>query len=235
MEQASAFERMPVPDMVVVEVRIDDDLDLLLPGETPPGARPGSSRYRELQAGRHCAARALHQAGMARQPLLADGAGAPQWPDGWVGSITHSGGRCAAAVVKRSAAEAIGIDMERPRAMSQRAARRVCTPDELAICASLPPIGAPWPLVVFSLKESFYKAWWPRHHQRLAFQDVQIARIGDAVGSSSTSALRFRASDPSGALEGSGVLAAQDLAAFRALAHVDAGWVRTVVWLPRTG
>jgi len=227
VEETSPFAQMGVPGMVVVEVGIGDDLDPMLPGELPSGSAPSDVRQWELQAGRHCAARALGRAGVVRQPVVADGSGAPVWPVGWTGSITHSGGRCAAGVAPRSTASAIGIDMEWHRPISERASRRVCTPQELACCEALPPVGAAWPLVVFSAKESFYKAWWPRHRRRLAFSDVEVEVALGAVPS--TGSMRFRASGARLRLGSS------ETEPFRGLLRIDAGWVRTVVWAPPAG
>lgn len=230
VEVPSPFEQMVPPGMVVVEVGTGDDLDPLLPGEVRPGSVPGGRRRWELQAGRHCAAQALGRAGVTRRPVVADGAGAPVWPVGWTGSITHSGGRCAAGVAPRSVVAAMGIDMERPRPISGRAVRRVCTSEELAGCEALPPIGVAWPLVVFSAKESFYKAWWPRHRRRLAFDDIQVElTVGAAAGTGAgagAGAIRFRFTRPPG------VLGSPEVVAFRGRLRVDAGWVRTVVWVP---
>lgn len=223
MGSVSPFEQLDVPGMVVVEVGVTDPLDPLLPGEASPGTDPAGRRYRELQAGRHCAARALLQVGVARRPLLSDAAGAPRWPSGWAGSITHSGGRCAAAIVERAAALSIGIDMERPRPISERAASRVCSPAELVAFETLPPIGVAWPLVVFSAKESFYKAWWPWHRRRLGFRDVRVELT--AAAAAGATEMRFQANHASGMPE------AQDVALFQGRMVVGAGWVRTAVWV----
>src|ERR1700716_1803425 len=56
------------------------------------------NRQREFLAGRLCAAQALRCLGADSTHVGMAGDRAPVWPDGVVGSITHSGGFAAAAV-----------------------------------------------------------------------------------------------------------------------------------------
>ena len=71
-------------------------------------------RRQEYLAGRWCARVALNRAGYAGPPaaLGADADGLPQWPDGFLGSITHSRGLCAALQRARGAGFT-GVDVER--------------------------------------------------------------------------------------------------------------------------
>lgn len=74
-------------------------------------ARCSPRRQAEFQAGRACAASALRLAGCAAPGSLAPGAGgAPRWPPGWTGTISHAGGLAVAAVTR--APRRLGLDVE---------------------------------------------------------------------------------------------------------------------------
>jgi 4'-phosphopantetheinyl transferase EntD len=64
----------------------------LFPEEITLVARATEKRRREFTAGRECARAALAGLGLAAVPILRGYRGAPQWPDGVVGSITHCPG-----------------------------------------------------------------------------------------------------------------------------------------------
>ena len=91
------------PPGVAVAVRREpgDPADLL-PGEAVYVAKAVPKRINEFAAGRACARRALATFGMPGAVLLAAPDRQPLWPTGFVGSITHTAGFCAAAVAPRS-------------------------------------------------------------------------------------------------------------------------------------
>src|SRR3979411_3554106 len=68
------------------------------------------SRQRELLAGRLCADFALRCLGAASTHVAMAGDRAPVWPDGVVGSITHSGGFAAAAGAWAAGIAGLGLD-----------------------------------------------------------------------------------------------------------------------------
>lgn len=73
--------------------------------------RAGPRRQTEFQGGRACAAYALRLAGCAAPGSLMPGAdGAPHWPPGWTGSISHAGGLAVAAVTRTP--RRLGLDVE---------------------------------------------------------------------------------------------------------------------------
>ena len=74
----------------------------LFPAEEALLARAVQKRRREFATGRHCARSALGALGVGPAPILPGQAGAPQWPSGIVGSITHCAGYRAAAVARAS-------------------------------------------------------------------------------------------------------------------------------------
>jgi 4'-phosphopantetheinyl transferase EntD len=67
---------------------------------------------REFGTVRHCARKALLRIGVPPVPVLPDVDGAPRWPVGVVGSMTHCAGYRAAAVARSSELCSVGIDAE---------------------------------------------------------------------------------------------------------------------------
>ena len=102
-------------------------------------ARAVPTRQREFLAGRFCAREALREIAPQRaDATLAIGENrAPIWPDGTVGSITHTGGIAAAAVARTSDARAIGLDVEvmMEAARAESLLEHVADRDEVAAVA----------------------------------------------------------------------------------------------------
>lgn len=142
------------------------------------------SRLKEFRRGRYCARLALQQmqidSPISRNPDTRE----PLWPDGVVGSITHSGKWAVAVVASVSEIAAIGIDVEQSkRSINPGIARLVCTEDETAWLESLDSAQADLGLkAIFSAKESIYKCLFPRCRVPLTFQDATIALLPDWNG-----------------------------------------------------
>lgn len=130
-------------------------------------------RVREFRSGRACAHAAMRGLGRAASPVLRGGDREPLWPTGIVGSISHSQTFAAAAVGRADAYAAIGLDVESDAAVEQAFARRVCSARELARCAELGPTEE-LAAVVFSAKESAYKAQYPLSKAVLYWRDLEV-------------------------------------------------------------
>jgi 4'-phosphopantetheinyl transferase EntD len=155
----------------------DEALYPLYPEETKQLVGCVEKRQREIAAGRRCARRALAQLGIANFPVLAGPDRAPIWPETIVGSITHTDGcadgYCGVAVGEQRKFAGIGIDAE----------PRLPLPDELwswildqnerqeALQSAEPGIYA---RLVFSAKETTYKALYPSLKRILEFSDVHV-------------------------------------------------------------
>jgi enterobactin synthetase component D / holo-[acyl-carrier protein] synthase len=146
----------------------------MLPEEASVVARSVPRRRREFAAGRACAHLALGRLGYRPAPLLPGPDRAPAWPRGAVGSITHCRDYCAAAAARRSELRALGIDAELNQPLPEGVAELVCTPAELDWSASTEDPGADWRTLIFSAKESVYKAWQPLTGQWLGYRDVEL-------------------------------------------------------------
>jgi len=132
-------------------------------------------RLREFTAGRVCARQALSRLGAPVDGIARGADRLPLWPAGVVGSISHCDGMCVAVVAHASDYGAIGIDAELAAPLDQDLYDSVCRPAERDQFQALPPLpSADWPKVAFSIKESFYKAWFPVTGTPLDFTEVEL-------------------------------------------------------------
>jgi 4'-phosphopantetheinyl transferase EntD len=151
------------------------DPSLLLPAEAASLGRAVPKRVREFAAGRACARRALSELGIADFALGVGPDREPLWPDGFVGSITHTEGLCAAVVAARARHAGLGIDAERRGAVQRHLWPSICGPDERAWLETFPlALAIDLATVLFAAKEAFYKAQFPLVRERLHFHDVAI-------------------------------------------------------------
>ena len=138
----------------------------------PPGV---AKRKAEFLAGRLCARQALLQlTGTAQTPTRRPDR-APQWPQGIVGSITHSHQQAAAIVAHHSQWQGLGLDLEQLLApeRAQGLAREILTPHEQQLLPTDLAERAFFLTLCFSLKESLYKALNPLVGQSFYFQDAE--------------------------------------------------------------
>ncbi|MFF2080156.1 4'-phosphopantetheinyl transferase [Kitasatospora sp. NPDC058162] len=118
-------------------------------------------RQRQFTAARVLAREALAGLGRAPGPLLPGRGGAPRWPGGVVGSITHCEGytACAAAGADRHAS--LGVDAEPQEPLPQGVLQLSATAAERRRLSRLPNGPVPWDRLLFSAKEATYKAFYP--------------------------------------------------------------------------
>jgi 4'-phosphopantetheinyl transferase EntD len=160
----------------VAEAREDDLSPVLYPEEEKLIARAVEKRRREFTTARGCARRALTGLGLGPSPILSGNRGEPLWPRGIVGSITHCDGYRAAAVARGSDLIAIGIDAEPHAPLPRGILRHVATDADAAALEELarnhPEVH--WDRLLFSAKESVFKAWYPLAGQPLDFLQSRI-------------------------------------------------------------
>ncbi|MFJ1751582.1 4'-phosphopantetheinyl transferase [Kitasatospora sp. NPDC088134] len=135
-----------------------------------------ASRRREFATGRRCARQALAALGLPPGPLPGGERGEPGWPPGTVGSITHCRGYRAAAAARSAEYRSVGIDAEEHRPLPPDLPAAVLLPAERAAAARLAAErpGTHWETVMFSAKESVYKAWFPLARTWLGFHDAEL-------------------------------------------------------------
>jgi 4'-phosphopantetheinyl transferase EntD len=181
------------PSVVVVERRRPGNPADLLPAEAVYVAKAVAKRVNEFAAGRACAREALGAFGVTGFALLAAPDRQPLWPTSYVGSITHTAGFCAAAVVLRSKFMSLGLDSERSGAPSVDVWPTLCRTEELAWVDSLAPSERPAAVtLIFSAKEAVYKCQYPITGEWLDFHDlkVEVPEWGNPRGSFTVSATR---------------------------------------------
>jgi 4'-phosphopantetheinyl transferase EntD len=175
-----------LPDAVVtVEAYGEEDAEAALyPEEAAVVARAVDKRRREFAAVRVCARRAMEKLGVAPQPLVPGDRGAPCWPEGLAGSMTHCDGYCAAALVRTGDLASLGIDAEPNAPLPDGVLAAVALPGEvqrvLRLSRERPEIR--WDRLLFSAKESVYKAWFPLTGKWLEFTEADIDLHADADG-----------------------------------------------------
>ncbi len=163
--------------------RYDDPPDLAaLPEEEPLIARSVEKRRREFITVRGCARSALGQLGVPPVPILKGEKGQPRWPDGIVGSLTHTAGYRGAVVGRATAVRSVGIDAEPHGVLPTGVLDAVSLPAERDELSAL-PAGVHWDRVLFCAKEATYKAWFPLTERWLGFEDAHITVDVDPSGS----------------------------------------------------
>lgn len=162
--------------VVAVELADDDRAVALFPEEEAMVARAVPKRRREFASGRECAHRALEALGLPAAPILAGNRGEPIWPAGVVGSIAHCRGYRGCALARASDLAALGIDAEPHEPLPEGLVARVAGTEERSALAELaraePAIA--WDRLLFSAKESLYKAWYPLTERWLGFEDAVL-------------------------------------------------------------
>ncbi|MCD9876487.1 4'-phosphopantetheinyl transferase family protein [Streptomyces guryensis] len=172
------IEELLPDEVVAVEVLGDDGSEPapLYAEEAAVVARAVHKRRREFALVRACARRAMEKLGVPPQPLLPGERGAPGWPPGLAGSMTHCDGYCAAALVRATDLASVGIDAEPHRPLPEGVLDAVSLPDETARLRRLavrhPEVH--WDRLLFSAKESVYKAWFPLTGLWLEFTEADI-------------------------------------------------------------
>ncbi|MCG7497381.1 4'-phosphopantetheinyl transferase superfamily protein [Vibrio sp. Of7-15] len=108
--------------------------------------------------------------GMQRNPI---------WPEGYVGSISHTSKRAIAAVSPSHAATLVGIDYEEiiPINVATKIAPQILTSDELHLYYQLSMGFAQFFTIVFSAKESLFKAIYPKVEMYINFSEAKVTEI----------------------------------------------------------
>jgi 4'-phosphopantetheinyl transferase EntD len=151
------------------------DPALLYPEEANCIRSAVPARRREFAQGRLCARRVLAELGIRDFPLLKGEDRAPIWPEGIVGSLTHSAGYCAAAVARAEGFSSLGIDVETAEPLAAELASLVCLESELARLRELSEASRGIVAkLLFSAKETVFKSVYPVTRVFLEFHDCEI-------------------------------------------------------------
>lgn len=157
------------------EPELGDDEALMLAGA-------GDKRRRDYAAGRLCARQALAQLGQRTATIPVQPDGAPQWPRGITGSISHCDGYIAAAVARKGRLLSIGLDIERIEGLDGSLTSEICTPNESIWLRNLPEARRMRALaLLFSAKEALYKCQHPLTGRWIEFGEVALRPHGERI------------------------------------------------------
>ena len=156
-------------DGMIGFIQIDDHTDALIGSEFEFLAKKRGQAAKAFVSGRRCV-RALQKQLNLSEFELPSGEFGPIWPSDLVGSISHSK-ELAAATILRDALS-VGIDIECQRRLKVDAVRRVATKEEYSRYSVVPDFD--WTLL-FSAKESVFKAFSPLARSYIGFQEVELS------------------------------------------------------------
>jgi len=161
------------PGVAATEITGSGGAAALLSEEEAVLGQVSDKRRRDFTLGRQCARQALIKLGIGPVPILRGNAREPQWPPGVCGSITHCEGYCAAVAALQSEIKSIGIDAECLRPLPYGVLERVTLETERRWIENADS-GMPWDVLLFSAKESVFKAWFPIVGSWLGFEQARI-------------------------------------------------------------
>lgn len=183
MSDARLFDADAGDSIALVERRDDESHGRLFPAELALIGSAVPARQREFTTGRLCAHQAVAALGHPPQPILRGHTGAPIWPPGIMGSITHCTGYRAAAAARAADVVTLGIDAEPALPVPDGVLVKITGVDErervIGLSEQRPSVQ--WGRIVFSAKEAVYKAWFPIMQTSLGFEDVDVDLVPDGV------------------------------------------------------
>jgi 4'-phosphopantetheinyl transferase EntD len=167
----SAIDALSVPGIAIGHRLISPgDEHALLPEEAAAFAASVVKVRRASGAARIVARELLAELGYPGCALPRGVAGAPIWPTGIVGSLSHDARVAIAAVGRSRDVGAIGIDVEPAECLPSELLDMVATPQERLKIGDDPYRGR----LLFVAKEAVYKAVYPLDRMFLEHHDVEI-------------------------------------------------------------
>lgn len=170
--------RTLLPSNIAVHTSRTSEGTKVMAEEESAVARAIESRRREFSIGRACARSALSKLGFPPCAIPSGPDREPLWPSGIVGSITHCPGFCAAAVALQEDYVTLGIDAEVDEELPPGVLELVSVNEERKWLTNAPR-RLNWGRLLFSAKESIFKAWFPLTREWLGFEDAVVTFIPD--------------------------------------------------------
>ena len=157
---------------------VADYMHELYANEHPYVENAAAIRRHTFSSGRYCARSLMLEAGLPATILLRRANGAVLWPEGLIGSLSHTDEWAVAAIALPAMCEAkqMGIDLERIKPLDDNVVKLIAhgaEREELAVA------GAPeWhATALFSFKESLYKCLASEYGQFINFYDVEFTGL----------------------------------------------------------
>lgn len=171
----SGWRELLPGEFAVADTLLADEPPPLLPTERQFVATAAPARQREFAWSRACARRALRSMDHPGGPIMRGPHRQPIWPKGYIGSISHCRDYAVAAVTRDTRYVSVGVDVELTAArLTSGVVSVFATAEEIEWLAAEPKVTA---LLVFSAKESFYKALFPLTGRWLEFRDVTVSLV----------------------------------------------------------
>lgn len=176
----ASMEALPLPGIQLAGGIVSDDVKQVNEKEFGLISSAGVKRQREFLCGRHYAHQILDSMGYGNFVISKDDKGCPAWPDGIVGSISHTNDYCVVAIAADECRSSVGIDLEESGRMKQSLWGRLFTQSEISQLKSIeqPIEQMRQAAILFSAKEAFYKYDYPLHQQQYDFTDVEVTLSG---------------------------------------------------------
>jgi len=160
--------------VTVAVLPVADHCDELSTDESAATQSMVANRLRTYSTGRRAARQCLAQLGIHNFSLLAAPSREPIWPDGMVGSLSHTNDDCVAVVAPQHLCRGLGIDVERLVEIGRGEQDLILTPGEKAMLAELTTVDH-LDCAIFSIKEAVFKSVYPFNHQWIDFQQANVA------------------------------------------------------------
>jgi enterobactin synthetase component D len=154
------------------------DLENLKNWLTKEQSNYGVKRKLDFLAGRYCAIMACLQYDFNLRELPINANRSAQWPIGFVGSITHTDGFALAAV--STSLRGLGVDAERliSQERFENIQKMIASEQELEILRTNVAIA---PTLLFSAKETLYKALAPLCQQYFGFLEASLISFDENI------------------------------------------------------
>lgn len=138
-----------------------------------------SKRKAEFIAGRLMAHRALMHLGIETSEIGIGEHRSPIWPDGTLGSISHSQTMAVSGASYREHRVYVGMDIESliPPLQAKQIGPLICTEEEWGVWRTTTLSLATFVTLIFSAKESVFKGVYPYVKRYLEFKDARLLSL----------------------------------------------------------
>lgn len=164
------------PRVIVRHAPVDRaNVERLTERERAAIERSSPKRQQEFATGRVLAREALAALGITGFDLVNGEDRCPVWPEGIAGTVSHSDTLAVVAVARMAEVGTVGVDVEHRAVLERRLWRLTMLPDEIAYLDAVPEdTRGVLALAIFSLKESLYKAQYPRSREYMGFSALAV-------------------------------------------------------------
>jgi 4'-phosphopantetheinyl transferase EntD len=167
----TAIEGLELPRILIAHrIITPGDEHALMPQETAALQKSVAAVRRASGAARVVARELLSQLGLPGRALPKASSGAPIWPEGVVGSLSHDRGVAIAAIARSRDYRALGVDVEAAEPLPGDLVDLIATPRERADLGD----DARRARLLFAAKEAVYKAVYPLDQIFLDHHDVEV-------------------------------------------------------------